>query len=334
MRPKTSFIRALACMALMSAAAVQNAQTASAAEPFPSKPITLTVAYPAGGGADVASRALAGPLQKALGQSVVVENRAGVAGAIATQGYFLQKHDGYRLLALTGNDATTNPLVVASAKYDPSSLRLIHPMIFSDMILVTSRKDAPADIDALIDEMRNAKGNEFSFGNWGIGSTPHLAASDLKLQTKTPHLDVQYKGVSPIIQDLLGGQVDYAFLPLISAVLDLVQSGRLKAVSMATKTRNPLLPDVPAAGESKYLKNFDYRVWPAVFVHRDTPEDVVKTLHEAVATVINGDAYQKWSTSTGNRPMTPMTLQEADEFYRQEIERVRRIAEALDLKAQ
>lgn len=333
MHEKTFLAGVKASIAALLAAAAFGSQS-TRADTFPSSPLTLTVAYPAGGGADISSRALAGPLQKLLGQTVVVENRGGAGGSIATQGFLQQKPDGYRLLALTGNEALMNPIVLASTRYDPKQLRLIHPMIFSDLVLVTGKKDAPSDIDSLIRLIQKPGTPEYSFGNWGIGSPPHLAAADFRTQANVGSLDVQYKGVSPIVQDLIGGQLDYAFLPLIASVLDMIRSDRLKAVSMATTTRHPLLPDVPAAGESKVLKDFDYHVWPAVFVQQDTPEPIVQKLHQAVSQVINGDEYQRWSVSTGNRPMTAMTLEQAADFYRTELERVKRLSVVLNIKPQ
>jgi tripartite-type tricarboxylate transporter receptor subunit TctC len=291
------------------------------------------VGYPAGGGADVSARQLSGPLQAVLGQSVVVENRSGASGYVATQNYLRHDPDGYNLLVVTGNDAVMNPIVQSSAKYEPTDLRMLHPLILSDVVLVTGRDDAPDDIDELIERMRQPGGPEYSFGNWGVGSTSHLAAVDFRIQAMVKVLDVPYGGIAPIVQDLLGKQIDYAFIPLISTVLDMVESGRLKVVSIATRTRNPSLPNVPAAGESQILESFEYHVGPAVFVHKNTPEAIVQTLHEAVAGVVNSEKYQKWSVDTGNRPMTPMNLAQAEAFYHSELERSQRLAAAIGLTA-
>ncbi|ANN79093.1 Bug family tripartite tricarboxylate transporter substrate binding protein [Bordetella flabilis] len=311
-----------------------TATHAALADSFPSQSVLLTVGYPAGGGADVAARQLSAPLQQLLGQTVVVENRGGASGSIATAYYLQQPQDGHRLLALTGNDAVMNPAVLKSAKYDPNELRLLHPLIFSDLVLVTGRKDAPENIDKLIAMIKAPGGPEYSFGNWGVGSTPHLASVDFQLQAGIKTLDVQYRGVTPIVQDLVGGQVDYAFLPIVSTVLDMIRAGRLKAVSMGTVSRNPSLPDVPGTGESTVLKDFNYQVWPGIFVHRNTPEPVARKLQESVAGVVNSAAYQKWSVDTGNRPMTPMDLAQADAFYRDELARAQRLTAKANLSRQ
>ncbi|ANN67101.1 tripartite tricarboxylate transporter substrate binding protein [Bordetella bronchialis] len=315
---------AAACMAMANAAA----------DTFPSQNIVIKVGYPAGGGGDVAARQLSGQLQHILGKPVVIENQGGAGGSVATMTYLRQPADGHYLVVLTGNDAVMNPIVSASAKYRPDELRLLHPLIFSDLVLVTARDDAPGNIDELIARMKAPGAAEYSFGNWGIGSTPHLAAADFRAQAGIQSLDVPYKGISPIVQDLIGKGLDYAFIPLISSVLDMIRSGRLKAVSMATAGRNPLLPDVPAAGESKVLKAFDYKVWPGIFVNAKTPQPVVETLHAAISSVVNGERYQKWSVETGNRPMTPMTLAQADAFYQDELARNQRLAAMMKLSPQ
>lgn len=120
------------------------------AENFPSRPISIKVAYSAGGGADVATRQLAAPLQRAIGQAVVVENLPGAGGSVATMAYFKGPADGYTLLGLTGNDAILNPLALSSAKYRPEDLRLVHPLIFSDFVLVTAMDRPPKGIDELV----------------------------------------------------------------------------------------------------------------------------------------------------------------------------------------
>lgn len=318
----------------MLAVAASMAADPSLAQSAQGQPVMLTVGYAPGGGADVSARQLSAPLQKVMGQTVVVENRAGAGGSIAALYYMQQPKDRNHMLVLTGNDAIMNPVVLAAAKYDPKELRLLHPLIFSDVVLVSARADAPDSMDKLIELIRKSGGTEYSFGNWGIGSTPHLAAEDFRDQAGVKTIDVQYRGIAPIVQDLVGGQIDYAFIPLISSVLDMIRSGKLKAVSMATPTRNPSLSDVPGTEESKILKNFDYRVWPGVFVHRSTPEPVVEELQKSVASVVNGEAYQKWSVDTGNRPMTPMNLAQAEAFYLNEMTRSQKLAAKMKLAQQ
>ncbi|WP_455286753.1 Bug family tripartite tricarboxylate transporter substrate binding protein [Cupriavidus necator] len=329
------FPRALARLcAVMGAAVLGTAAGPASAEKFPSHPITIKVAYSAGGGADVATRQLAVPLQRAIGHAVIVENLPGAGGSVATMAYLKAPADGYTLLALTGNDAILNPLALASAKYRPEDLRLVHPLIFSDFVIVTAMDRPPRGIDELVAMAKRPGAKELSFGNWGIGTTPHLAAADLRAQTGIASLDVPYKGGAPIVQDLLTRQLDFAFLPLAGSTLEMIRSGKLKAVAMATRERNATLPDVPAAGESKLLKNFDYKVWPGIFVRKDTPEPIVALLHQQISAIVNSAPYQKWSRDTGNQPMVPMTLTAATAFYQAERQRNARVVAAMKLNPQ
>ncbi|MGT2455365.1 Bug family tripartite tricarboxylate transporter substrate binding protein [Cupriavidus basilensis] len=132
------------------ATALTAVSASATAETYPSKSILIKVAYPAGGGADVAVRQLSAPLQQALGQPVVVENLPGAGGSLATMAYLKGPSDGYTLLGLTGNDAILNPMALASAKYRPEDLRLVHPLIISDFILVTTMEKPPKGIDELL----------------------------------------------------------------------------------------------------------------------------------------------------------------------------------------
>jgi tripartite-type tricarboxylate transporter receptor subunit TctC len=297
------------------------------------RPLTLKVGYSAGGPADAAARQLSGLLQTSLNQTVIVDNVPGAGGSIATMTYFGLPADGSTVLVLTGNEAVLNPLTLSSAKYKPEDLRLIHPLIVSEFVLVTGHPQAPVGIDALVAQAK-ASSKDLSFGNWGTGSTPHLITEDLRSQTGMRALDVPYRGGAPIIQDLLARQIDYAFLPLAGGVQGMIESGKLKAVVVASPGRTPNLPDLPSAGESRLLKGFDYTVWPGAFVHASTPEVTVARLHQHISGVVGGPTYQKWSRETGNKPLAAMPLKEAAAFYTAEQARSRRLAASMKLAPQ
>jgi tripartite-type tricarboxylate transporter receptor subunit TctC len=275
------------------------------AQDFPTKPITIKVGYPAGGPADTAARQLQPALQASAS-------------------------DGHTLLVLTGNDLILSPIVLAAARYKPEEFKLVHPLIFSEFVLVTGHDNAPADFDAFIREARAGR-KELSFGNWGVGSTPHLIASDFSKQAGVKVLDVPYKGAGPIASDLIGKQIDYAFLPLAGATQSMIEGGKLKAVGLASKARTQNLPNLKSAGESQYLTNFDYMVWPGVFVPAGTSPQITAKLNSAIGAIVNGSAYQKWSRKAGNRAMTPMNVQQAVEFFGTERDRSNGLAAAMKI---
>lgn len=296
-----------------------GAQVAGAQEPQ-GKTLILKVGYPPGGPADVAIRPLQAALKIALGQNVVVENLPGAGGSLAAQAVLRAPADGNTLAVLVGNDLITNPSVIASAKYKTSDFKLIHPLIAADIVLVTALESPPADIDAFVTQARAAN-REQSFGNWGTASMAQLVAGDFARQSGVRALDVSYKGVAPLVGDLLGRQIDYAFVPLAGPAKTMIDSGKLKALAIAAKTRDSNLPNVKTANEGRYLKNFEHMTWIGVFVPEGTPAPVVAKLNAVFSKLVMEDSYQKWSRDIGNRPMTHMNLQQAGEFFSTESER-------------
>lgn len=312
------------------------APTSVRADEYPSKPIIVKVAYAVGGPADAAMRQLQGPLQAALGQPVIIENVPGASGTLGAMATLKQPADGYTILVSTGSDAILGPLAIATAKYKASELRLIYPLIVSEFVLVSAAKYSFNGLDDLVVQAKARPAGQlpYSFGTWGPGSVPQLVLADFKAQTGMEAVEVPYRGGAPIVQDLMGGQLDMAFAPLAGNMQSVIEGGKVKAVSMITPARNPNLPNVPAANESARLKNFNYTVWPGVFVDARMPEPVVAKLHKAVATIVNGPEYRKWSAATGNQTLKPMTLAETGAYYDNERARLERLAASTNLVPQ
>ena len=295
--------------------------------------LTVKVGYAAGGGADIATRKMTANLAKVLGQTVIVENQGGASGSVATSAYLRLPPSGANLLGVTGDDAILAPLNMASVTYRQDQLRLVYPLRFVDVVLITAHDKAPVGVEqfaAAVKDMRQPP----TFGNWGTGSTPHLAAADLRSRIGVQGVDVPYRGQAPVIQDLLGKQIDYAFVPLNGPSIDLIKAGKVKAVFIASAQRNPSLPDIPAAGESKAISNFLYRIWPAIFTHSGTPNDIVSKLHKSIAEVVHSTYYQQWCAETGSGPFQPMSAGESDLFYKKETERMKQVVKAIGLKPQ
>ncbi|MDM0087970.1 MULTISPECIES: tripartite tricarboxylate transporter substrate binding protein [unclassified Variovorax] len=329
---KKSFVGSRVAAAIIGGYLALAAQHAVGQE-FPSKIITIKVGYPAGGSADTAIRPLQTALQTALGQTVIIENLPGVAGSLAAQAALRAPADGHTLLVMVGSDLIINPLVLSSARYKSTDFRLIHPLIFSDMVLVTGHDSSPSDFDAFVEQSRAAK-KEFSFGNWGTGSMAHLAAGDLASQTGIKVIDVPYKGTAPMIGDLIGKQIDFTFLPLAGPAQKMIDSGKLKPIGVASKTRASNLPNVKASTESKYLKNFEYTAWIGVFVPEGTPAHIATKLNTVFAKLVNEQKYQQWSRETGNRPMVEMGLEQANTVLNTERDRSTSLVRAMKITPQ
>ena len=137
--------------------------------------------------------------------------------------------------------------------------------------------------------------------HWGVGSTPHIVGADFQARTGTTFLEVPYKGVAPVLADLSGQHIDLTFAPLSGPVLDLIQSGKIKAIAIASERRNQVLPDVPTISESARVKNFEYSVWSALFAPPNTPEPIVTRLNEAMNEWLTSPEYLERIAKSGPR---------------------------------
>ena len=299
-----------------------------------SKPLVLRVAYPPGGPADVAARKLQAPLQAALGQVVIVENVPGAGGSIGATNVLNAPADGQTLLVTTGNDLILAPLAISQVKYKPEGYRLLTTIFPTDFALVTNADHSFASLDDLIEKARTPGTKELSIGSWGHGSAPYLVGADFSAATGARLLDVPYKGAAPVVQALLSREIDMAFVPVAANLLELVRTGKVKAVGIANTKRNPHLPNVPTLSESKYLKNFVYSAWAAVFVPTTVPEAVADKLNRQLTQVVKSDDFERFLRDSAALPIEPTTLPQAAAYYQGEIERFRRIAKAIKLEPQ
>ncbi|AQV97297.1 tripartite tricarboxylate transporter substrate binding protein [Cupriavidus necator] len=312
--------RALLQMATCFAMALSSLIT-QAADTNPS-PLVIKVGYAAGGAADTAVRRAGVPLKRITGRTIVPENLGGASGLLAAQSTLSATADGNTVACLTGDDLMGLSTLKKNGNVGVDQFKLVYPLRISDMALVSTMKEAPKGVDELIALSKKRTGNPLSFGNWGPGSLAHIAALDLRAQTKTDGIDVPYKGGALVLQDILAGNIDLAFLPLNGQIIDLVKAGKLHVVFVASDQRSVHLPTSPAAGESKLVKDFRYKIWPAIFVSRKTPPEVQKKLHAAFAAAVNDRDYQVWATSTGATPMSPMSMEDTEKFFQAEQARV------------
>lgn len=299
-----------------------------------SKALTVRVAYPPGGPADVAARKIQAPLQAALGQVVIVENVPGASGSIGAANVLNAAPDGQTLLVTTGNDLILAPLAISQIKYRPEAYRLLSVIFPADFALVTNAEHAFKGPDDLIEHARKSQGKELSVGSWGYGSAPYLVAADFGIAAGVRLLDVPYKGAAPVVQALLSREIDMAFVPLAASVIDLIRSGKVKAIGVANTRRNPNLPDVPTLNESRYLRNFVYSAWAGVFVPTSVPEPVAARLNKEIAEIVRREDYQRFLQESAALPVEPASLAAAAAYYQAELEKFRRIAKAIKLEPQ
>ena len=326
---RSHFLRTLAVSAgLLFSAGVALAQG------YPAKPVNLMVPYPAGGPSDAIARIFNSALGKELGQQVLVENLGGVSGALAAQKVLTAPADGYYIFQGSPNEVILSPLANAAVKLKAEDFRLVHPVADAVMVFVT-RKDLPANnVDELIALARKSAAKPLTYGSVGIGSLYHLILENAQAQTGTKLAHVPYKGNAPLLQDLAGGQVDFAVLVYSAAMGALADQGRLKVIGQLGAQRSELLKNVPAVSEGKELKNFAYKIWTGFMVPRNTPEDVVNRLHAAIGKTLQDPGVRSQLTAQTQVAAAPMSLAESAKFFEAETSRYRAIAKQINLQPQ
>jgi tripartite-type tricarboxylate transporter receptor subunit TctC len=269
------------------------------ANDYPTRLITVKVAFPAGGPADVSIRTASAMLQRRFGQPLIVENVPGAAGSISAMMVLKAKPDGYTLLGTAGTDLIAAPFTVVSAKYQPSAFKLVGLTAMADFILVSNPSLSFKNVDELIDYAKTPGNKELSLAHWGKGTTAHLVGADFQARSGATFLEVPYKGVAPALSDLSGGHADLTFAPLSGPTLELIQGGKVKAIALASDKRSPFLPDVPTINEGVKLKNFEHGIWSGIFVSADTSEPVVARLSRNGMDCGRGEPGSAWKNGDG-----------------------------------
>ena len=305
-------------LALASALTAAVAAPAALAQTYPTKPVRVIVSFPPGGAADQIARAVSQPLQEALGQPVVVENRAGANGNIAGEFVAKQPADGYTLLMSSGGTVSINPHLYAKMPFDP--VKDLVPVAAAARVLVylevNPQKVPASDAKAFLAYLK-ANPGKLSFGSPGNGSSPHLAAEMMKAQSNTFAVHVPYRGAAPAMQDLLGGQLDFMFDPGIG--LQHVKAGKLKLLAVGSPKRSAQFPDVPTMEEAG-LKGFDADSWFGFYAPAGTPAAVVTRLNTEINKVLRSPAFVERMNAIGGVP-APMSPQ--DFAARAQIDSVR-----------
>jgi tripartite-type tricarboxylate transporter receptor subunit TctC len=262
-----------AAIALLAGTAAAGSQPA-----FPSRPITMVVAFAAGGSTDLIARVLAQRMGSILGQTVIIENKGGADGAIGTAAVARAAPDGYTIILSTTSTHVINPLLYKTISYNPATdFQPISLVAQSPNILVSSLKFGAKSVADVIARARAAPGTL----NVATGATMHLLnAAMFKSMAHLSWVDVPYKGSGPALNDLFSGQVDLMFDQLPSSLAQ-VQGGRLKAVAVTSRQRTSVAPDIPTIAESG-LPAFEATSWWAVFAPPRLPPEIVTKLNAAV----------------------------------------------------
>jgi len=249
---------------------------------FPERTVRIIVPFPAGGATDIVARALAERMSAIWKQPVIVENIAGATGAIGTAQAARAPRDGYTLIAGVGTTTAILKALKPNLAFDPINDFVPISLIASFPNVLVVRGDFPAgNVKELIDVVK-ANPGKFTYASSGYGGSLHLAAELFKLTTKTDIVHVPYTGSAPAITALLGGHVDLIF-DTIPSIWPSVQSGKLKALGVASLQRTPTAPEIPAISET--LPGFDVGSWEGILAPAGTPAPVVARIADEIKRV-------------------------------------------------
>ena len=307
------FLRMLAC-----AAAALAMMPSVQADDFPSRPIKLMVGFPPGQGSDLIARAVALRMQAAMGQTWIVENRAGASGSLAQQAAAAAPADGYTVLLTSAGPMAVNQGVYEKLPYDPiKDYATIGGISTFPMVLV-AHPSFPAKTVADLVAMAKVKPGEINYASSGAGLTAHMSMELLSLAAGIKLTHVPYKGTALAFSDVLSGRVSVMFETPI-AVLPMIRDGRLRAIAVGGKSRLPSLPDVPTVAEAGY-PGFLASSWTALVVPAKTPAAVVAKLSESLAKVVASPDMRSYLAGLESEAM-PMSPAQLDGFLRQEIDK-------------
>ena len=288
-------------------AALALASAAATAQSFPSRPVRIVVTFPPGGGADNIARFMAPPMGRALGQTIIIDNRAGANGQIGADHVAKAAPDGYTLLLGSGGAMTISPHF-GKLPYDPlKDFAPIGMVATNDGLLVVT-PDFPAnDVKEFIEVLKKSPG-KYSFASSGAGGPTHLAGELFKMQAGVDMLHIPYKGDGPAIADLIGAQVPIMVTVLATAAPH-VRSGKVKPIASLGMNRFPQLPNVPTLNESGF-PGFTAGSWFGLYAPAGTPPDIIAKLNEAMRAALADPQLKEQFAAQGSEAVisTPAEL--------------------------
>jgi len=315
---------------LVAALALAAATGAVAQTAFPTRTVTLMVGFAPGGGTDIAARIVAKQLATEFGQQVVVENRAGAGGNIATGAVARAAPDGYLISLATISSLTVQPHLNSKLPYDPRRdlAPLTMGVVFANVLVV--HPSVPAKTVAEFVAAAQAKPGTIGYGTSGIGTTGHLAGELFRMMAKAPIVHVPYKGGGPAMTDLLGGQIPSSFASAPSA-LPHVRGGKIRALATTGARRSEDLPDVPTIAES--YPGYEATNWYAFVAPARIPKEVAGELHRQLVKVLSNPTVREQLLSNGMEPQ-PSTPEELARYIEREYETWGRVVKEAGIQAE
>ncbi|HEV7633994.1 MAG TPA: tripartite tricarboxylate transporter substrate binding protein [Bradyrhizobium sp.] len=318
------FRMAAAALAMLTAGGMASAQS-----PFPAKPVHIFVPYAAGGGVDILARTLGDVVSRQWGQTVVVENRPGAGGLVASQALAAAPPDGYTLIVVASGHAT-NPFLYPKLPYDTFKDFTPIALLASSPNILLVRADSPFRTLSDLVAAARAKPGSLSFAHAGTGTSTHLAGELLKNLAKVDITAIPYKGGALAVNDLLGGQIPMSFNNGPESVGQL-EAGKVRALAVTTAARAPFLPDVPSMSET--VPGYDTEVWWGLLGPAGMPPDLVAKLSRDFVAALNTEPVKERLGKLGATPIGG-SAQQFDDKIRADYKKWGPIIEAAGMKAE
>ena len=261
------------------------------AQGWPSRPVRVVAAYPAGGSIDIVARLVSQRLGESLGQPFIVENKAGAAGNIGTDFVAKAAPDGYTLLMGSAAAISSAPNVYAKLPYDPLKDLLPIVLVANQPNALIVRPGLAANNVREFIALARANPGKLNYGSSGVGASQHMTAELFAMMTGVQITHVPYKGGAPAMADLMSGQIDFMFDPVPTSI-QVVRSGKVRALAVTSLRRSEVMPDLPSMAEAG-LDGFELRGWIGLFAPANTPRDLVQRLNGEVLKMLAADLRGK-----------------------------------------
>ena len=277
---------------LMGAAQAQTA--------WPTKPIRIIVGFAPGGSTDVTARIIAQALSERLGQPVLIENRAGAGGNIGAEATAKADPDGYTLLMATSSTFAANPALYKSLPFDvQADFAPITVTAFIPNLMVVNPDVPAANLKDFIAHVK-ANPGQLNYGSAGNGTSQHISGALFSSLADVKMIHVAYRGGAPAVNDLLGGQIQVLFAPLVEVVQQ-VRAEKLRALGITTGKRSPLLPDVPTLAET--LPGYEVTLWNGLLAPAKTPPEIIARINRAAVDALRSEEVRTKLAEQGSEPV-------------------------------
>ena len=277
---------------LMGAAQAQTA--------WPTKPIRIIVGFAPGGSTDVTARIIAQALSERLGQPVLIENRAGAGGNIGAEATAKADPDGYTLLMATSSTFAANPALYKSLPFDvQADFAPVTVTAFIPNLMVVNPDVPAANLKDFIAHVK-ANPGQLNYGSAGNGTSQHISGALFSSLADVKMIHVAYRGGAPAVNDLLGGQIQVLFAPLVEVVQQ-VRAEKLRALGITTAKRSPLLPDVPTLAET--LPGYEVTLWNGLLAPAKTPPEIIARINRAAVDALRSEEVRTKLAEQGSEPV-------------------------------